>query len=313
MKKPLFSIVVPAYRRDQSIVPSLQSVLAQTIDDWECIVVDDGSPNSAALMAEVEAMGDSRFRYIWRPNGGGGAARNTGVQNASGRYIAYLDSDDLFLPNKLEVVAAQLPEESARVCLFSYVLMRRGPDADWRRPDRPLRPGESITDYYFAENQHFNSTALVVPRALALDIPWDPTLRKMQDVDLLVRLAAHGTEFRMIEEVLCVWVDDTEDNRASRHPGYEAPLAWLQRNQSYMSERAYFGFRATLLAYFMAHRKPVTALYYLWQGWTRGRVPTSIIVRQFLRCYLPRRLYRQLVNRYVRARGHRQMLLQPRD
>src|SRR5690554_1608318 len=113
MMGPLFSIVIPAYLRAESIVPTLRSVAEQSFADWECIVVDDGSPNSAALKAEVEAMDDHRFKYVWRENGGGSAARNTGVEHASGRFIAYLDSDDLFLPHKLQRIARELPPDDA--------------------------------------------------------------------------------------------------------------------------------------------------------------------------------------------------------
>lgn len=307
MNTPLFSIVVPAYLRDESIAPTLQSVAEQTFSDWECIVVDDGSPNSAVLKAEVAAMGDPRFKYVWQENGGGSSARNTGVQYASGRFIAYLDSDDLFLPNKLERIAQDLPPDDAKVCIFSYVLMRRGEGADWLRPERPLRPEEDLIDYYFAENQHFNSSALVTPRKLALEIPWDSTLRKMQDVDLLVRLNANNVTFVMIEEPLSVWVDTTEKNRVSRHPGYEAPLTWLNQNRHLLSERAVYGFQATMLAYFVAQQHPFTALRYLCDGWLKGRVPLRIIGRQFLRCFLPRSLYRYLVDSFVRLRGRSQI------
>lgn len=304
---PLFSVVIPAYLRSESIVPTLQSVAEQTFTDWECIVVDDGSPNAAVLKAEVQSMNDYRFKYVWRENGGGSAARNTGVGHASGSFIAYLDSDDLFLPHKLQRIAEVLPEVDANVCIFSYVLMRRGEGADWRRPDRPIRSGEDLIDYYFAENQHFNSSALVVPRKLALEIPWDPSLRKMQDVDLLVRLNANNTRFVMIEEPLSVWVDQTEENRVSRHPGFEAPTAWLERSRPLLSERAVYGFKATMLAYFVARQRPLTALRYLYDGLIKGRVPPRVIGRQFLRCFLPRGWYRKLVDAFVRVRGRNQV------
>jgi len=94
-------VVVPVHNRAAIVGPCLDSVLHQTFADWECVVVDDGSEDGVDLEAVVAAFEDRRFRYLWRPNGGGGAARNTGIDAARGIFVAFLDSDDAFLPEKL--------------------------------------------------------------------------------------------------------------------------------------------------------------------------------------------------------------------
>lgn len=107
-----FSIVIPAYNRADTILPTLQSVQAQTFDDFECLIVDDGSKDGAALKQVVEGMNDPRFHYIHRENGGGGAARNTGIMAAKGDYIAFLDSDDFFSAREARArfIYAALPQ-----------------------------------------------------------------------------------------------------------------------------------------------------------------------------------------------------------
>ena len=98
---PRFSVIIACYNRANIIGPCLASVQAQSLTDFECIIVDDGSDDSVALAQVVLALNDPRFRVIRRENGGGGAARNTGIAAARADWIAFLDSDDEFLPHKL--------------------------------------------------------------------------------------------------------------------------------------------------------------------------------------------------------------------
>lgn len=110
---PLFSVIIPAYNREKFVGAALCSVMAQTYTDWECIVVDDGSTDGTRFsvqmihgilkgLAEKEKMPEPRIRLIAQANGGPGAARNRGAAEAKGKYLAFLDSDDLWMPWTLE-------------------------------------------------------------------------------------------------------------------------------------------------------------------------------------------------------------------
>src|SRR5690606_6866496 len=103
---PLVSIIIPTYNRAHLIGETLDSVLAQTYQNWECIVVDDGSTDATdKMMAEYMAK-DARFQYHHRPKdrlSGGNAARNYGFEVSKGEYIQWFDSDDLMLPEKLAI------------------------------------------------------------------------------------------------------------------------------------------------------------------------------------------------------------------
>lgn len=105
---PTVSVITPTYNRAHLIRESIESVLKQTYTDFEHIVVDDGSTDDTA--AVIQSIHDPRLHYIKRPNGGVSAARNTGLAAATGEWVAFLDSDDLYLPERLALQMAKIAE-----------------------------------------------------------------------------------------------------------------------------------------------------------------------------------------------------------
>ncbi len=115
--KPLVSVVIPTYNRADLLNAAIQSVLAQTFTDYEIIVVDDGSTDHTAQVAA--AYGD-QVSYIQQKNAGPAAARNKGVEAAQGVFIAFLDSDDLFNPEKLEKQLLRMNQGHSIGLVYSY-------------------------------------------------------------------------------------------------------------------------------------------------------------------------------------------------
>lgn len=91
---PQISIIVPCYNQAQYLAETLDSVLAQTFLDWECVIVNDGSPDNTEQIAKLYCDKDSRFVYVFQQNAGLATARNSGINHSSGKYILPLDSDD---------------------------------------------------------------------------------------------------------------------------------------------------------------------------------------------------------------------------
>src|SRR5690349_3602213 len=102
---PKVSVIIPTYNRAQFIARAVDSVLEQTYKDFEIIVIDDGSSDNTQ---EILKAYEGKIRYVYQQNKGISAARNRGIQEAKGEYIAFLDSDDVWKPEKLSVQVAIL-------------------------------------------------------------------------------------------------------------------------------------------------------------------------------------------------------------
>ena len=116
----LISVIIPVYKVEDYLTACVESVLAQTYQAFEIILVDDGSPDRCPQMCDEFAARDSRIRVIHKPNGGLSSARNAGIDAAKGDYLAFIDSDDLWTPIFLDRLHAALTEAGAdfSVCLF---------------------------------------------------------------------------------------------------------------------------------------------------------------------------------------------------
>lgn len=114
----LVSIIMPAYNSERYVAESIDSVLAQTYTNWELIIIDDGSIDNTRRIVSQYTEKDARIKYIYQTNQKQGKARNTGISNSKGDLIAFLDSDDLWVPKKLETQLAYL-KKSKTDLIFS--------------------------------------------------------------------------------------------------------------------------------------------------------------------------------------------------
>lgn len=119
MTKGLVTVVIPTYNRRQFIGETVDSVLAQTYRDLEVIVVDDGSTDGTEDLLKERYGNEPRFRYIWQENAERAVARNTGIKAARGEFVAFLDSDDLWLPAKLELQIQYFARDSQLVMVHT--------------------------------------------------------------------------------------------------------------------------------------------------------------------------------------------------
>lgn len=111
MNNTQVSIIVPCYNQAQYLDEALQSVLEQTYTNWECIIINDGSPDDTEEVAKRWIEKDSRFKYVYQENGGLSSARNAGIRIAQGQYILPLDADDKIAPNYISLAVQSFQED----------------------------------------------------------------------------------------------------------------------------------------------------------------------------------------------------------
>lgn len=120
MTSPEISVIVPVYKVEPYLERCVQSILSQTFTDFELLLIDDGSPDRCPELCEEFAQNDWRVRVIHQKNQGLSAARNKGIENASGKYLAFIDSDDWIHPEMLERLYTEFLETGAQIVLCNY-------------------------------------------------------------------------------------------------------------------------------------------------------------------------------------------------
>ncbi len=122
MNSPLVSVIMPAYNAEKFIQESIESVLHQTCTDWELLIVDDGSSDNTKTIAQSFCEKDKRIKYYYQQNGKAGKARNLGLSHAEGKYVAFIDADDIWLLEKLAIQKSQIEKENVDL-VFSDVYL----------------------------------------------------------------------------------------------------------------------------------------------------------------------------------------------
>jgi hypothetical protein len=137
------SIIVPCYNQAAYLPETLQSVIDQTYQDWECIIINDGSTDDTAAVASLWLKKDIRFKYIYKKNGGLSSARNMGLDAVSGKYIQFLDSDDTIAKNKLQLQLVDLVDCDISICDYFPLEDKAGTRFD----SRYITPFTSVENY----------------------------------------------------------------------------------------------------------------------------------------------------------------------
>lgn len=137
---PLISVIVPAYNAAAFLEQCLDSLSIQSLDDFEVLVVDDGSEDSTPSVVASYELIDDRFRLIRQQNRGVSGARNTGLDQAKGRFVTFVDADDALHPEALQAMYTALCDYDSRVCITSFVKFK----GDWRSNGvrMPRSPGK---------------------------------------------------------------------------------------------------------------------------------------------------------------------------
>jgi glycosyltransferase involved in cell wall biosynthesis len=198
------SVVIPAYNAARTIAAAVGSVRAQTVPVLEIVVVDDASRDDTAQVLARLAGPDLRLLRN-ADNRGGAVSRNRGIDAARGDYVALLDADDVWLPAKLERQLAALAGTPNDSFAFSALIQTNEYGEQHRLPRRGPRAGEAIADYMLKSGHVVQTSTLLVPSELARRVRFSAELRRFQDLDFVLRLAAAGAAPLFVDEALVEW------------------------------------------------------------------------------------------------------------
>jgi teichuronic acid biosynthesis glycosyltransferase TuaG len=203
----LVSIIMPAYNAERYISQAIQSVIEQTYTDWELIVVDDGSTDGTAEIAQNLGAADDRIKYVFQQNSRLGKARNTGLENSTGGLIAFLDSDDLWVKEKLGLQVKVMEETEADVVFSDAFVFHEDNVTDESRTFSNLCgrfEGREMFNRLLIDNRIPVLTVLARKGMIERVGPFEerPYYHGCEDYDLWLRLAKHGVVFYGMEERL---------------------------------------------------------------------------------------------------------------
>jgi glycosyltransferase involved in cell wall biosynthesis len=195
-------VIIPAYNAAEFIGETLDSVFAQTFSDFEVIVVNDGSPDTEALEQKLKPY-PARLRYLKQENQGAAAARNTGIKNARGELVAFLDADDTWLPIFLEKQLELLQRTRADFVFADALLTGNSPLAGRTFMDmQPPRGEVSAANLLAVQVTILTSTVLARKEPIIKVGMFDETLRRGHDFELWLRLAKLNIRFAYQRQVL---------------------------------------------------------------------------------------------------------------
>ncbi len=192
------SVIMPVYNKERYLAEAVDSVCAQTVQDWELWLIDDRSTDRSLAIAEAYAAKDTRIRSVRMPvNGGAAAARNEGLSRAKGRYVAFLDADDLWLPQKLEKQLAFMREKGVGF-LYTAITMMDENGAE----TRGKRPVRAVVDYrYLLSNTVIACSSVLIDRVHIGDFRMPP-VRKGQDFATWLSILKKGHKAYGLDEAL---------------------------------------------------------------------------------------------------------------
>ncbi|MET7392391.1 glycosyltransferase family 2 protein [Dactylosporangium sp. NPDC005572] len=302
MQRPEVSVVIPTRNRPELVVRAVRSALAQTVQDIEVVVIIDGP--DPATVAALEAVGDERVRPIELPaSGGAPAARNHGVDAANADWVAFLDDDDEWLPEKLATQLGRARAANVPLPIVGSRLYMRTPRAELIMPRRVPAPGEPISEYlavrhgFFHGDGFIQTSTIMAPTVLLRKVPFAVGLRRLQELDWTLRsLQEEGVDLIYAEEPLVIWYADENRPRISFDAPWKQSLEWLQQTRPRVTPRAYAALAMSVVGSMAAASRSPRVFFDLLREARRHGKPSFTDYVTFLQVWLvpagPRRIVR---------------------
>lgn len=292
MSRPTVSVIVPCYRQAHYLPDALHSIESQSRHDWECLIVDDGSPDNTREVAQSWEQRDARFRYVHKSNGGLSSARNAGLARAQGDFVQFLDADDVIGPEKLAVQLGVLegaPPLTHAYCDYHFVT----PDTlDIQATPWYLAPRLNSTELARTVIQDWETRLSIPIHCYLFDsrlfrnyhVRFDETLPNHEDFDMLLAALAVGSSLQYVNEKLAHYrLNPNGMTSAANAVGMlRGFLAAIQK------QRFRFADSPELLEALTAKRDETRLRIYSLTRWSRARYRLEGLAARIAKRFLPK-------------------------
>lgn len=212
---PFFSIIIPSYNRADVLGETIKTVIQQTFLDWECIIVDDGSTDHTKEVIQQIIQNENRVRYVFQENAERSVARNTGIINACGNYICFLDSDDEFLENHLitlyqDITSKNYPE----AMFFVNTLFRKN---DHLENVQFPKISQDILDYLIYNP--ITPSRVCIHKNIVNELKFEPEIVIVEDLLLWIKISFHYPIFQIDKETVVYNIHDDNSVNIKNNSG----------------------------------------------------------------------------------------------
>lgn len=248
MSIKIISVVIPLYNKEASIAQSLKSVLSQEYDDFEVVIVDDGSTDGSGGV--VEAINDPRIRLIKQENGGPSKARNTGVKNAKGEWILFLDADDEMLPEALEFFSEKIQKNADADMFLGEVIVNNGKTEHLAVEYKEGVVSNPFKSHVFGRLYQCSGTT-VYRKTIVEENPFDERVRRYEDLQRIFKLYSKYSLYLCHKPVAKINLEFSAASRARKdikedflgHLDFKGKSFWekMALYSFFLGERGYYG------------------------------------------------------------------------
>ena len=293
---PEISVIIPAFNAEKNIKNTLESLLNQTFENFEVILVNDGSSdNTESVVKEFMAI-DNRIKYIYQTNSGVAIARNTGIDNSSGNYISFLDSDDYYDKFYLEKMYKKIKEENGNICYCGYNLT----NGSTRKNKTKFNSDNLLLDFILGKIKvHISCVLINREFLLNQNIRFPKGVQWGEDFEFLCLLFKTGYKICYIKEYLSYYRIDHNENQLSKFSLDKIDLDFESIQRLINNERINCDKR--IVDALLKYRLKALIVYRLWQATEK-----ELDVEDILKYY---KKYENVINEKYNKNGLRSIKL----
>ncbi|MGG2024822.1 glycosyltransferase [Gottfriedia sp. S16(2024)] len=292
----LVSVIIPTFNREKLINRTIESVLSQTYTNFEVIIVDDASTDNTEKV--IKGFRDERIKYIrLEENSRGTKPRNIGILESKGELIALLDSDDVWLPNKLEKQIEFIKDDIGNdfMC-FTDVILKADNSKEVKSRNREIIEGEDILEYIILEDNSVQTSTYLLSASLAKKTLFGYDVKKHQDWDFCLKLQKQNTKFISLQEALSIYYVDKREGRIAINSKYQVSLQWLEKVKMYMSNKTYHAFLAKYVANsIIIEGNRLQGFKIFAQAYAEKAINQKMFLKGLVKCALPNFLIKRLL------------------